>query len=544
MDQATWRQPPQPISNGDISEEYYADVVILGAGHAGTAAAMAAVEAGSTVIVVEQQIQARMRILGNQIGVLNSKFAQAQGVQEYDPIDLMQEWQRRTFNRANPELIRQFAWQSGATLDWFLGHLPDEIVKGIRIFMHPAEKYEGELNGCHNFLGTAYFDDMNGRGLSDAVKHVHQWLTDQGATMLFETRGLQLEKTAGRVTGLIAKRRSGDYLRLNAQKVVILAGGDFSGNREMLFDLLPEFSEITDYGRKYSVHSLGWNGEAIRMGIWAGGRMEPGPRGGMFCTVGGNGGPMDGAAFLKLNSDGNRYTNEGIYGYWGAGQQGARQKKGTIVTLWDSNWREELKYQSPDHCGVDCSDSVMMMLMETDMPTVLGTGKRGGIVRVAPPWEGQKVGRQYRVYAANSFDELADYLGYQGSSKENFLHAVERYNCICRSGRDVDFAKDRRLLHALEQPPYFGYKEENRDLGFMMVTTSGLWVDGHQRVLDQNDEPIPGLLATGNCCGCRFPIQYSTPIAGVSIGMAYTLGKIAGTYAVYGERLKIWEESL
>lgn len=65
---------------------------------------------------------------------------------------------------------------------------------------------------------------------------------------------------------------------------------------------------------------------------------------------------MDGSAFLRLNKHGERYTNEGIMGYWGAGLQGARQPKGAIYTVWDSNWREELEYQTLDHTAVDMSD--------------------------------------------------------------------------------------------------------------------------------------------------------------------------------------------
>ncbi len=44
-------------------------------------------------------------------------------------------------------------------------------------------------------------------------------------------------------------------------------------------------------------------------------------------------------------------------------------------------------------------------------------------------------------------------------------------------------------------------------------------------------EPIPGLYATGNCCGRRWGVQYSTPIPGVSIGMAWTLGRLCGMHA-------------
>ncbi len=40
--------------------------------------------------------------------------------------------------------------------------------------------------------------------------------------------------------------------------------------------------------------------------------------------------------------------------------------------------------------------------------------------------------------------------------------------------------------------------------------------------------PAIGLYATGNSCGGRFALQYCTPIAGISIGWATTMGKIVG----------------
>jgi len=64
-----------------------------------------------------------------------------------------------------------------------------------------------------------------------------------------------------------------------------------------------------------------------------------------------------------------------------------------------------------------------------------------------------------------------------------------------------------------------------------MVTVGGLVTDGKQQVIDEYYKRIPGLFATGNCCGRRFGPQYSTPIAGVSIGMAVTLGREAGINA-------------
>ena len=70
-----------------------------------------------------------------------------------------------------------------------------------------------------------------------------------------------------------------------------------------------------------------------------------------------------------------------------------------------------------------------------------------------------------------------------------------------------------------------------RIVGMIMATCGGLITDGNQNVLDENFEKIPGLYATGNCCGRRFGVQYSTPISGVCNGMAIILGREAGIAA-------------
>lgn len=50
----------------------------------------------------------------------------------------------------------------------------------------------------------------------------------------------------------------------------------------------------------------------------------------------------------------------------------------------------------------------------------------------------------------------------------------------------------------------------------------------NQRVADKNFNPIEGLYASGNNSGGRFGTHYSTPIQGVSLGMALTLGRVLG----------------
>ena len=59
MNQFAWQTSPENISEEQVLQTVRADVVVVGAGHAGTCAARAAAEAGASVIVLEQQSEGR-----------------------------------------------------------------------------------------------------------------------------------------------------------------------------------------------------------------------------------------------------------------------------------------------------------------------------------------------------------------------------------------------------------------------------------------------------------------------------------------------------
>ena len=50
-----WAIKPESIKPDQVKDVYESDIVIIGAGHAGTCAARAAAQAGASVIVLEQQ---------------------------------------------------------------------------------------------------------------------------------------------------------------------------------------------------------------------------------------------------------------------------------------------------------------------------------------------------------------------------------------------------------------------------------------------------------------------------------------------------------
>lgn len=541
-----WMTPPERVDEKKILTEETADIVIVGAGHSGTLAARAAAEAGASVILVEKAQRDKLIVYGHEVGTFNSRFAIERGVPEYDPIDIILEYQKRSINRCNTELIRKYAYHSGETFDWFLEPLDKKYKESVHIFMNPKpSKFKGDVNGYKNFIGTMIFDknDLN-RGLAQAIKDTIALFEQLGGVTRFGIKGEYLEKENGRVVGLIGSTRNGEYIRFRARKGVLLAAGDFALDKQMCIDLLDEFMEISENMNKYRVPRMGRDGSGIKMGIWAGGHIQPAPRGGMYCTMTGRPGAMGGAAFLKLNSHGKRFSNEGIMGLWGVGLRAARQPEGSIVTVWDANWKEDLEYQAMDHLGVDLSDNFSVETIETLTALALKNGADGcsGSFQMSKHRamegedDGTKLSRsknggpfQSSLYAAETLEELADYLGYTGEYKQNFLDEIARYNELCAKGRDEDFAKDPNLMRPVLKPPFYGCAAK-KDAGFLMVTLAGLVVNGDQQVLDDAYEPIPGLFATGNCAGELFPMQYSTPIGGSSLGLCHALGRQAGLY--------------
>ena len=134
------------------------------------------------------------------------------------------------------------------------------------------------------------------------------------------------------------------------------------------------------------------------------------------------------------------------------------------------------------------------------------------------------------VFAANTLDELATLLGYEGEAAQRFVESIEHYNELCHSvDGDTDFGKDSAYMLPIETPPFYGGSAQiSHSSAPAMVTMSGLITDEDQNVLKTDWTPIKGLYAAGNCLGGRYGFGYSTPFAGNSVGMAMTHGWLVG----------------
>jgi succinate dehydrogenase/fumarate reductase flavoprotein subunit len=121
------------------------------------------------------------------------------------------------------------------------------------------------------------------------------------------------------------------------------------------------------------------------------------------------------------------------------------------------------------------------------------------------------------VFQAGSIEELADKLGIE----EAVLRAtVERWNVLCKSGKDADFGRPSPSMMQIAKPP-FHYAEI---WPICSNTHGGPVHNAQQQIVDVYGEPIPRLYAAGEMGGV-FGHLY---LAGGNMAECFVGGWIAG----------------
>ncbi len=523
---SSWRVMPEPVPEAEIADTRTCDVLVVGLGHAGTMAMKAALEGGASVIAFDKQKREKFHAKGAEVGHINSEYLKKRGVPPVDPLDLFTEWLRRAGNRANQRLVMKFCQNCGKNFDKYVSVFSQEEMEEVRVKFWPKpDHFTGSMDGYRTWHGTALFPGIFVKGsttLTECLKRHHRAAEERGAGLDFETEAVYPVMDGERVAGIVGRNADGQYIRYLAEKGVILAVGDFGGNREMSEELLVDVADLMDEGDDFFSVGFG-DGRGIQMGVWAGGCMESRP----VAAMGGNTlfptAMMEGFTCLSLDYKGQRYMNEMYSGDSViTGIACNQEKHGPFYSLFDSDILRHLEYGTPCHSSFDASDPERVEKLKSDMAATLAAGAAGN------DRAGQIRGSV--AYAADTWEELAGYLQLDAATKANFLDSIERYNELCRAGRDEDFGKAPQLMIPLDKPPYYVVKIPRTAPGGSLCTVGGLVTDGNQQVLNKAKDPIPGLFASGNCCGRRFGAQYSTPIPGVSISMALTLGYEAGKY--------------
>ena len=526
----TWRLKQEPVADSAITSEETADVLILGNGYAGAACALWLAEQGYKVIVLENMAEASFSLFGGDQAVINSKYMQEHfGAPEVDPLEFYQNWMLNTNNYCNQALCMKYAQFSGDCLDWHLGHVPEDVLEtlfSVPQYWDTEKKCLRE--GMLDKIGDLRFFVPTPHPNQGTVAKYHRAYIENesgtGSKHIFGCHAEYLEQDeSGAVLGAVAKMNdTGAYIRVRA-KYTVLATGGFGGNIEMVQDLLPDMLYFLQDNDALHAVTMDRDGSGIAMAVQAGARIEQGPIPTMDGRLpwtggapgqGGNPGYPQGVWFDMY---GNRFQNE----FWGALEHRVFptlfMNRDTIYCLYDNDFPERLRHVAPAHGSVDPTETnIASWRAKLDE----AYAQKGTVY---------SAGAGVYLYAGDTVEECCQYAGMSDRVRENLLASLERYNGFAHAGRDDEFGRNAEVLFPVENGPFFlQVIQENAYIANYMVTLGGLYVDGEQRVLGEEFLPIHGLFATGNTTGGRFGRDYFTPMNGVSIGMAVTLGRECG----------------
>lgn len=543
---------PEKISG--VTEELSYDVVVVGMGGTGSAAAMSAVEAqiaagqevsvlaidkagkyGGTSSVTSEMMAINpprymdahnAEVAKIQLGVFARPLedTRTDKTQYVIKDEMKSEWLKYTEGDAKEEMVDLMLDNSGKALDWlmydhgfYFGH--PQLGVDLSAIYYCVFQYNESFMDNKDII-QSYFD------------HIMKDYTYHGGEYMLETEGYELIVEDGAVTGVKARNANGTEYVIHAGSVILATGG-FGGNGEMTTELIKNPYYPLD--GKYNLVGMTQNdGKMIQAALDIGAAtynidMTP------IVHIGGskvllhsfetttvevNGAkkkfalndiPMIMAITgnaLSVDRNGHRFTDESGLGFlepWKGGPE--------FYSIWTGAEVDHVK-----ECGFD----------------VVSTGafiNQGG-VPAGYPIENvyEVIDTAIELGAMYRFDTLDEMAAALGMDAETLKATVETYNASCANGEDETFHKAPNFLVAKEEGPYF----VSVGAPYAYSTTGGLDVNTKLQVLNTAGEPIKGLFAAGtDSLGVLLSNKKAYVVyGGCAQGWAFTSGKLAGESAV------------
>ena len=514
-----WLGEAPEVAEADITETLETEVLVCGFNTGGVPCALSCAQNGSKTLVIERDAEETCQQMREDIGAMNSKL-QLASFEEFPEFkieekDAVEDIVRYANGFCNYDLIKMWAQRSGEVIDWITETI-EATGKFVMEFEGGVGNQDGE--GRDRAYATGHSPQKTeAAGDDDSyTKVMRQAAIDAGAEVRWSCPLVKLEQDeSGRVTGAIAQDTTdGHYVRINASKGVVLATGGYSTNSEMMCALQPE---IVD-GRILCTSGSTDDGSGIKAGMWLGARKDPIGTSILFnrcCVmpdeVAGNGVVgrwfwFGEQPFLKVNLNGERFCNEsGPYDYmlhstWS-------QPYHTYCDIWDSDAKAKAEQLNEVGC---------CRLFPFD------NGAKNNIP-FDVVWNNMnaKLIEDGYIQQADTIEELAEKLNIPA---ENLAATVEKYNGYCDEGADPDYYKEAYRLTKLDTPPFYGV----RTGAWHLATFDGLLINTHMQVLDQDNNPIEGLYAIGDCSGGFFCVSYPNLFTGLACGRTTTEAYILG----------------
>ena len=537
-----WLGTEPEIDESKVAKTVDVDVAVVGCGIAGVAACRSVAEDGGLVAAFEKADGPQCR--SGEYAVINGKVQAKWGRDTWtrEQIDdIIDSHMVESTYRCKRSIMSKWAHNIGDAFDWWVeanpdlyyaettrSAIPDESADNfiIPIFYPLPEHYDWKQERFPCYPTSVEFKPDQ----HVTVEANMQKAIDTGNVQTFY--GCFVEKLImdnGRCVGLYARdAATGEYIKCNASKGVILSTGDYSQNTKMLKHFCPEVIEnnIQCLFTNVDVEGNFTNqGDGIQLGMWAGAQVQQ-SHAPMIHHMGGGAdlagvGVMGNAGFLNLDLNGKRFMNEDLPGQQ-LENQIELQKNRESWQIFDSNWPQQLPYMPAAHGGACYYEDYAS---EAEGPKNNTTYRN-----YKSPYQLEAAVADGRAVKADTLEELvAKIYPDDTAAQQTALDSIQRYNELAKAGYDEDFHKPASRMWAVENGPFYADKFTT---ALLLVCIGGLESDEDCHTFDADRNVIPGLYVAGNIQGNRFATEYPIGLKGVSHSMAMYYGYVAGKNAL------------
>ena len=417
--------------------ELTADVVVIGAGGAGVAAAVEACDAGAKVVLLEKMpaIGGTTATSQGLVGGYESKFTKEMDV-HYTFEEMYQNLMSNASYRLDPKLTGITIEKSGETIDWMADRL------GMNFY---------QVTVGYGPLTMMHWIENAGAGMKTAMEAT---LEGSDVELMLETRATELLMNEdGSVKGVKAERGA-DTVIVYADSVVITTGG-YANNPELTERLDPEKAGT------YGIGFVGSTGDGIIMASNVGAALTH--TGDMMCVLkdyeimsehNGTSATANVSSFISrdntvlLGANGKRFVDEKDIGYM-------TQKLNSPV--FDQMHKDGLGY----------------VWAISDKASLEAKGVKRGL--------------DMEFITADTFEELAAKMGLDEAA---VVETLTNYNSYCETGHDPEFG---RLLLAKLEAPYCAVKVVPCEI----ITYGGIARNENAEVIRADGTVIEGLYTAG-----------------------------------------------
>lgn len=424
-----------------LSENW--DVVVVGAGFAGMCAALEAAERGAKTVLLEKMNRPDGATVYSSgwIAAVGSRFQKNHP--EDSPKAFFEDMMRLSHQRSDPELIKVYAEESGAGIDWLADHgTPFYLWEGL-----PAP----ELSRCLISPGEGI------TGGSKLIRCLMAALEKKGVAIHYNTKAVSLVKDeCFNVEGVSCITPEGrkDYL---ARGGVILTTGGYGANEAMVDKYIgPWASRLIVRGSPWITGENILMAEEVQALLVNMDQFYAGP---ITPTGHCNPSPLMHAGYgIQVNTKGKRFVPE--------------------------TWLQVPKAKAIAERTED-NRSFMLIGADADKNAQILTNTIKRFARLG-----------FEVIKADTIEEAAKKAGVP---EKNLVETVREFNAAVKAGKakELDPPYDYDEPHALETGPFYMIPAA----GGMASTFGGPKINKDAQVVNFERRPIPGLYAAGAAAG-------------------------------------------